>query len=121
MCKRTEPTKRQGAPDKPKRLVKNRLTLRTPRLRSGNDDGFAFRLERHGQSARLRQKTRVVRLNRVCVRSRAALAAQQFGNVLRQARIVACRGYAEAHGFALTDRVNYQRAAARDRMLGDDQ
>src|SRR5689334_24858154 len=42
-------------------------------LRSGNGDGFAFRRKLHGEPAGLRQQPRIIRLDRVRIRGRAAL------------------------------------------------
>ena len=47
--------------------------------------------------------------------------AEEIGDVLREPGVQAGRGDTEAHGLAVTDRIDRQRAAARDRLLRDDQ
>src|SRR5262245_28706175 len=55
------------------------------------------------------------------IRGRSALAAQEFSDVLRQARIAARCSEAKAHRLAVADGINRERAAARYRMLRDDE
>src|SRR5262249_56380861 len=83
----------------------------------GHEDLIAIRLDLDLEAAGAREQAGVERLDRVRV-DRSALrgAFEQRRHRLRDAGIEPRRGDAEAHALALADRIDGERAAARNAL-----